>query len=62
MQKSERRSQNQIISDRNAHLVWRTGDAATTDLVQRIFSETYLGADLIVEHPDQLIEIWMNDA
>jgi phosphoglycolate phosphatase-like HAD superfamily hydrolase len=36
----------QVIPDRNAHLVWRTGDAATTDLVQRIFSETYLGAEL----------------
>ena len=35
-----------VIPDRNAHLVWRTGDAATTDLVQRIFSETYLGAEL----------------
>ena len=36
----------QVIPDRNAHLVWRTGDAATTDLVQRIFSEVYLGAEL----------------
>jgi phosphoglycolate phosphatase-like HAD superfamily hydrolase len=34
------------IPGHNAHLVWRTGDAATTDLVQRIFSEVYLGADL----------------
>ena len=33
----------QVIPDRNAHLVWRTGDAATTDLVQRIFSETLPG-------------------
>jgi phosphoglycolate phosphatase-like HAD superfamily hydrolase len=32
-----------VIPKRNAHLVWRTGDAATTDLVQRIFSEHYLG-------------------
>jgi phosphoglycolate phosphatase-like HAD superfamily hydrolase len=37
------------ISDRNAHLVWRTGEATTTDLVQRIFSETYLGAHLFVQ-------------
>ncbi len=36
----------QAISGRNAHLIWRTGDAATTDLVQRIFSECYLGAEL----------------
>jgi phosphoglycolate phosphatase-like HAD superfamily hydrolase len=36
----------QTLPDRNAHLVWRTGNAATTDLVQRIFSEVYLGADL----------------
>ncbi|MCX7671608.1 MAG: HAD hydrolase-like protein [Anaerolineae bacterium] len=35
-----------ILPGHNAHLVWRTGDAATTDLVQRIFSEVYLGADL----------------
>ena len=34
------------IPDHNMHLVWRTGDAATSDLVQRIFSEVYLGADL----------------
>jgi phosphoglycolate phosphatase-like HAD superfamily hydrolase len=39
----------QVIPDRNAHLVWRTGDAATTDLVQRIFSETYLGAELFIQ-------------
>lgn len=38
-----------MIANRNAHLVWRTGDAATTDLVQRIFSEVYLGADLFAE-------------
>ena len=36
----------QVIPDRNARLVWRTGDAAITDLVQRIFSEVYLGAEL----------------
>ena len=30
----------------NAHLVWHTGSAATTDLVQRVFEEIYLGADL----------------
>ena len=39
----------QVIPDRNAHLVWRTGDAATTDLVQRIFSEVYLGAELFTQ-------------
>ena len=39
----------QTIPGRNAHLVWRTGDAATTDLVQRIFSEVYLGAELFTQ-------------
>jgi len=39
----------QVISDRNAHLVWHTGDAAITDLVQRIFSEVYLGAELFTQ-------------
>jgi phosphoglycolate phosphatase-like HAD superfamily hydrolase len=39
----------QVIPDRNAHLVRRTGDAATTDLVQRIFSEVYLGAELFTQ-------------
>jgi phosphoglycolate phosphatase-like HAD superfamily hydrolase len=39
----------QVILDRNAHLVWRTGDAATTDVVQRIFSELYLGAELFTQ-------------
>ncbi|MGC8781544.1 MAG: HAD family hydrolase [Anaerolineae bacterium] len=38
-----------VVPGHNAHLVWRTGDAATTDLVQRIFSEVYLGADLFAE-------------
>lgn len=38
-----------VIPARNAYLVWRTGDAATTDLVQRIFSEVYLGPDLFAE-------------
>ncbi len=36
----------QVIPARNAHLIWRTADAATTDLVQRIFEEIYLGGDL----------------
>jgi HAD superfamily hydrolase (TIGR01548 family) len=35
----------QAIPARNAHLVWHTGDAATTDLVQRIFAEIYLGKE-----------------
>ncbi len=35
-----------VTGERNRHLVWRTHDAATTDLVQRIFEELYLGADL----------------
>lgn len=39
----------QVIPAHNAHLVCRTGDAATIDLVQRIFSEVYLGADLFAE-------------
>jgi phosphoglycolate phosphatase-like HAD superfamily hydrolase len=38
-----------VTPTHNAHLVWRSGDAATTDLVQRIFSEVYLGADLFAE-------------
>jgi len=38
-----------VVPGHNAHLIWRTGDAATTDLVQRIFSEVYLGADLFAE-------------
>jgi len=36
----------QVTGGHNAHLVWHTGDAATTDLVQRIFSEIYLGQEL----------------
>jgi HAD superfamily hydrolase (TIGR01548 family) len=36
----------QVTGEHNRHLVWRTHDAATTDLVQRIFEELYLGADL----------------
>jgi HAD superfamily hydrolase (TIGR01548 family) len=32
-----------VIPPNNAHLVRRSGDAATTDLVQRVFSELYLG-------------------
>ncbi len=35
-----------VTGERNRHLVWRTHDDATTDLVQRIFEELYLGADL----------------
>jgi len=35
-----------VTGERNRHLVWHTHDAATTDLVQRIFEELYLGADL----------------
>jgi len=35
-----------FTSGRNAHLVWRAGDAGTTDLVQCIFSEVYLGERL----------------
>ncbi|MEJ5200123.1 MAG: HAD hydrolase-like protein, partial [Anaerolineae bacterium] len=38
-----------VLPGHNAHLVWRTGDAATTDLVQRIFSEVYLGGELFAE-------------
>ncbi len=38
-----------VLPGHNAHLVWRTGDAATTDLVQRIFSEVYLGSELFAE-------------
>lgn len=38
-----------VVPGHNAHLIWRTGDAATTDLVQRIFSEVYLGAGLFAE-------------
>lgn len=38
-----------VIPKRNVHLVWCTGDAITTDLVQRIFSEVYLGAELFAE-------------
>jgi phosphoglycolate phosphatase-like HAD superfamily hydrolase len=33
----------------NAHLVWRTGGAATTDLVQRVFSEVYFGDQLFAD-------------
>jgi phosphoglycolate phosphatase-like HAD superfamily hydrolase len=36
----------QVISPRNRCLVWRTADAATDDLVQRIFEELYLGGKL----------------
>jgi len=39
----------QVIPAHNAHLICRTGDAAATDLVQRIFSEVYLGAELFAE-------------
>jgi len=39
----------QAIPDRNAHLVWRTGDATTSDLVQRIYSEIYLGPELFTQ-------------
>jgi len=35
-----------VTGEHNRHLVWRMHDAATTDLVQRIFEELYLGADL----------------
>ena len=42
----------QAIPHRNAHLVWRTGDATTTDLVQRIYSEIYLGAELFTQAYD----------
>lgn len=38
-----------VIPGHNAHLVWRDGDAATTDLVQRIFSEVYLGPELFAQ-------------
>jgi len=34
-----------VTGEHNRHLVWRLHDAATTDLVQRIFEELYLGAD-----------------
>jgi len=36
----------QVTRGRNAHLVLRTGDAGTSDLIQRIFSEVYLGERL----------------
>ncbi len=36
----------QITGRHNAHLVWRTGGPLHTDLVQRIFSEIYLGGPL----------------
>jgi phosphoglycolate phosphatase-like HAD superfamily hydrolase len=39
----------QTIPDRNVRLVWRTGDATTTDLVQRICSEIYLGSELFTQ-------------
>jgi phosphoglycolate phosphatase-like HAD superfamily hydrolase len=38
-----------VTERRNAHLVWRTGDAATTDLVQRVFAEIYLGEQLFAD-------------
>ena len=39
----------QVLQRHNAHLVWRTGDAATTDLVECIFSEIYLGEQLFAK-------------
>jgi phosphoglycolate phosphatase-like HAD superfamily hydrolase len=39
----------QIIGNRNAHLIWRTPDAAATDLVQYALSEVYLGEQLFAE-------------
>ncbi len=47
-----------VLPMHNAHLVWRTGDAATTDLVQRIFSEVYLGADLFAEGYGYSVRFW----
>jgi phosphoglycolate phosphatase-like HAD superfamily hydrolase len=38
-----------VVPRRNGHLVWRTGDALATDLVQRIFSEIYLGDRLFAQ-------------
>ncbi len=34
-----------ITGERNRRLIWHTGDALTTDLVQRIFCEIYLGPE-----------------
>ncbi len=48
-----------VLPAHNAHLVWRTGDAATTDLVQRIFSEVYLGADLFAEGYGYSARFWL---
>jgi phosphoglycolate phosphatase-like HAD superfamily hydrolase len=39
----------QLTRRHNAHLVWRDGNAATTDLVQRLFSEAYLGEQLFAD-------------
>ena len=47
-----------VTPTHNAHLVWRNGDAATTDLVQRIFSEVYLGADLFAEDYGYPARFW----
>lgn len=47
-----------VLPGHNAHLVWRTGDAATTDLVQRIFSEVYLGGDLFAEGYGYPVRFW----
>jgi phosphoglycolate phosphatase-like HAD superfamily hydrolase len=47
-----------VIPAHNAHLVCRTGDAATTDLVQRIFSEVYLGAGPFAEGYGYLARFW----
>lgn len=38
----------QVVGTHNSHLVWHTGDLAT-DLVQRLFSELYLGGQLFTE-------------
>ena len=38
-----------LTGGRNAHLIYNFGDPRTTDLVQRIFSELYLGAALFEE-------------
>ena len=39
-----------VTRGQNAHLVWRTGDASTTDLVQRIFAELYFGDELFASY------------
>ncbi len=51
----------QILGTKNDHLLWHTGEVITTNLVQRIFQEIYLGRDLFVQLYNEEPLIYTNE-